>query len=316
MHDVDRAIEKFLAEKGRRLVTRGEVLLLGGDDSFIQSRRDRHRWFEVQPGVYVIGLGDLSPYEQRLAALLAVPWPAALSQVGAFFEWGLDGVRWAPLELTVPHSTHVHVQGAIVHRSRRLEHFVTKGALTVTSVERTLLEAAPRLGPAIIEKGLASAWRKGLTTPTKCLEYVDEFGSPWRKGSKLLASVAARYDHGGRPPGSDGEVFVWRLLEPALIEAGIEMPVRQFELKLPDGSSATIDFAWPVRRKGIEPGGLKGHGAARDQAYDYYRRAQARLIGWELEPFAPFQFEDRPRETIGLIIRFLQSPSLPLSDAA
>lgn len=312
VHPVDRAVHDHLRALGRRLVTRDEVLELGGSDSLINVRREQRRWIDVQPAVYLVGLPPLSPHEERLAIILAVPQPAALSQLCAFVEWGMDGLVAAPIELTVAHSTHVNVRGAIVHRSRCDEGFEEKVPLVVTSVERTLLECTPRLPRITIEKALTSAWRRNLTTPEMVLAYLDEHGSRGRKGSAALAAIAGAYLDRGRAPGSVAEVVLLDLLRPELDAAGIEHPVRQFALALPDGTSATLDLAWPARRKAIEPAGVRWHGNSKAQAYDYRRRALARQVGWEIEPVAPVALSDQPKQTVELLVRFLLAPSLTI----
>lgn len=231
MHALDRALHAYLLGKGRRLVTRAEVIAHAGEgntklaDALIKRRKEQGRWFEVQPGVYLVGLGPLTPHEECVAVLLAVPPPAGVSQLCAFLEWGLDGIATAPLEITVRHETNVNVVGdVIVHRSRKHEGFVGKDDLVVTSVERTLLESAPRLSRHALEQGFASAWRRGLTTPVKTLAYLDEHGSARRPGTKQLLAVVSLYADGQRAPGSVAEVTLLDLLRPELM--GVDQLVR------------------------------------------------------------------------------------------
>jgi hypothetical protein len=83
-------------------------------------------------------------------------------------------------------------------------------------------------------------------------------GAPRREGPPRrhpLREVVGLYLGTGRAPGSDGEVAFLRCLR----EAGIEEPTRQYEVVLPDGSKAVVDFAWIERRKLIEFVGLEVH---------------------------------------------------------
>jgi hypothetical protein len=238
-------------------------------------------------GVILIGVGPMTWHEKVQAALMAVPDPAAASHRCALIEWGLDGISTSPVEITVPHSTNVSLRGVKVHRSRRLEAFVPLREITVTSVPRTLMEAAVLLPSIVIEKAFTSAWRMGLTSPVRCATYLDEYGSAARKGSKVLARLVTLYIDGKPAPGSPAETDALRLLRPALARHGIEDPERQLEVPLPDGTSATLDAAWPRRRKAIEPEGMLGHGSPHAQAYDIRRRALLRELGWDVQPARP-----------------------------
>ena len=80
-------------------------------------------------------------------------------------------------------------------------------------------------------------------------------------------TVVELYLGTGRAPGSDGEGAFLR----ALREAGIEEPTRQYTVELPDGSKATVDFAWLARRKLIDFVGLEVHADSRAHAADTIR---------------------------------------------
>jgi hypothetical protein len=312
MNDVDAVLHRMAAAEGRRLFAHHEVIAAGGDDNMIRERRNAGRWQQPQVGVYLIGVGPMTWHEKVQAALMAVPDPAAASLRCALLEWGLEGISSAPVEITVPHSTVVHVRGAIVHRSRCPEGFVTLGDITVTSVERTLMESPLVVPSTVVEKAFTSAWRKGLTSPTKCAAYLEEYGSRGRKGSVVLRRLVSLYLDGGRAPGSYAETLTIGLLRPELARYGIEDPVRQFSVELPDGTSAVLDLAWPRRRKAIEPDGMQGHGFAHAQANDFRRRGLLREVGWDVQPVSPFALRETPRETMAMLIRFLLGPGLAL----
>ena len=156
--------------------------------------------------------------------------------------------------------------------------------------------------PSVVtEKAFAWAWRRGLTTPTKCELYLEHHGGKGRRGTHQLREVVALYSDGGRPPGSDGEVVFLRCLR----EAGIEEPVRQLTIDLLDGSKATPDFAWPERRKLIEFVGLEVHADSRAHAADTLREDDIGAVGWQLRRFAPETLRRNPEEVARRVIRFL-----------
>jgi hypothetical protein len=153
----------------------------------------------------------------------------------------------------------------------------------------------------VTEKAFAWAWRRGLTTPEKFERYLEHHGGKGRRGTRRLREVVALYGGGGRAPGSDGEVVFLRCLR----EAGVEEPVRQLVIDLPDGSKATADFAWPLRRKVVEFVGLEVHGGSRAHAADTLREDDIKTMGWDLRRFAPDTLRRSPEEVARRVVRFL-----------
>lgn len=194
-------------------------------------------------------------------------------------------------------------QGVIVHRSRRIEPISVVHGIPVTSIERTLLESATVTPSVVTEKAFAWAWRRGLTTPEKCDRYLEAHGGKGRRGTTRLRQMVELYAGTGRPPGSDGEVVFLRCLR----EAGIEEPVRQFLIDLPGGNKASVDFAWPERRKLIEFVGLEVHADSRAHAQDTLREDDIKSLGWELRRFAPQTLDRHPEEVARRVLRFLLS---------
>lgn len=219
----------------------------------------------------------------------------------ALVLWGLDGIAAAPVEVVVPHNGEPAPAGAIVHRSRRVEPASIIDGISVTSIERTLLESAAVVPAVVTEKAFSSAWRRNLTTLAKCQRYLEAHGGRGRRGVRQFREVMEIYGAGGRAPGSGGEVAFLR----ALRAAGVEAPQRQFLIELPDGSKATADFAWPLRRKVIEFVGLEVHADSRAHAADTLREDDIKAMGWELRRFAPETLRRRPEEVARRVIRFL-----------
>ncbi|HEX7168379.1 MAG TPA: hypothetical protein VF230_15470 [Acidimicrobiales bacterium] len=311
MGSLDEAIAALADSRGRRMVTRGEVLALGGSDDEIEWRVEHRRWTRLHDAVYLVGVGAPSWEERVLAACLAGGATAVASHRAAIRLWGLDGLASAPVEVTVVHSTQVVIEGAVVHRSRRLEPIRWIRGIPVTSPERTLLESGAIVPPVVTEKAFASAWRAGATSPEKCLAYCRDCGGKGRTGTRRLREIAAQYADGHRAPGSAAEVLLWRMLTPALADAGIEMPIRQFEIPLRDGSVAVVDSCWPLRRKVVEVAGLAFHGDIRSHDYDVEREAAIEEAGYQVRTVTPRALVDRPTSTIASLLRFLGGPVRP-----
>jgi very-short-patch-repair endonuclease len=302
MHELDHALNA-LAARNHRLLTRTAALAAGATDQFIEERVCRGQWAVVHAGVYLVGVGPLTWEESVHAAVLAAGEGAEASHRCATLVWGLTGLRSSPVEINVPFSDHPMPHGVIVHRSRRVEEPSVRNGIVVSGVERTLLELGAVVPPVVVDKALASAVRQGFTTTAKIEMYLTHHAGRGRRGTTTLRETLSYYLDGHRVPGSDGEVAFLR----ALRAAGIEAPVRQLTIDLPDGSKATVDFAWPPRRKIIEFNGWETHSDSRAHDADTWRDAAIREAGWDLRTFAPFSLRERPEAVARAAARWLRS---------
>ena len=283
------------------IFTRSDVFACGGSDEMIAVRLRSGRWRLLHPGVYLLGAAPPTWMQQVRAGVLAAGEDALASHRCGLLVWGSDGLRAAPVEVVVPYDDRPAPAGVIVHRSRRIEPVSVVAGITVTSIERTLLESATVTPAVVTEKAFAWAWRRGLTSPEKCERYLEQHGGKGRRGTTRLREVVALYAGTGRAPGSDGEVVFLRCLR----DAGVEEPVRQHVIDLPGGDKATADFAWPGRRKLIEFVGLEVHADSRAHAADTLREDDIKAMGWELRRFAPETLRRQPEEVARRVIRFL-----------
>jgi very-short-patch-repair endonuclease len=88
--------------------------------------------------------------------------------------------------------------------------------------------------------------------------------------------------------------------------AGVEEPIRQFVIDLPNGAKAVVDFAWPLRRKLVEFVGLESHADSRAHADDTLREDDIlAATGWELRRFAPETLRRNPEDVARRVLRFL-----------
>lgn len=300
MHELEHALQA-LAATTDDVVDRPQLLEIGWTDRTIH-RALAARWIrQLHAGVYVVGAAPPTWRQTVRAGVRAAGADAEAGYRCALVLWGLDGLKAAPVEVVVPYDDRPVPRGVIVHRSRRIEPASVLDGIPVTSVERSLLESAAVVPPVVTEKAFSSAWRRNLTSPAKCELYLQHHAGKGRRGVRQFREVVELYLGGGRPPGSSGEVAFLRELR----AAGIEEPVRQFRIELPDGSVATADFAWPLRRKVIEFVGLEVHADSRAHAHDTLREDDIKAVGWELRRFAPETLRRQPEEVARRVIRFL-----------
>lgn len=300
MERIDQRIDA-LARVQENVIDRSQVLGLGGTDMLIANRIERGLWQPLHAGVYLVGSSPPSWSQRLRAAVLAAGPDAMASHRAALWLWGLDGLAAAPIEITMPFGHLAVPELVLVHRSRRHEQPAYLSGIRTTGIERTLLEAGAVCSDVVVEKAAASAFRLGRSSPPKVEAYLRAHAGKGRRGVTRLRRVMELYEDGGRPPGSDGEVAFLRELR----LAGIEDPERQVTIDLPAGGKATVDFAWPARRKALEFVGWWTHSDPRRQDDDTWREDDIRAVGWDLRRVAPWSLKHRPEALAASVLRFL-----------
>lgn len=282
------------------LVDRAAVLDASGSDDAIQRRLNNGTWRQVFPGVYLIGVAPLTWHGQLRAATLAAGRASVISHRSAAQLWGLEGVSYPKIELTVPYASRPLPDGIVVHRSRRAIVPRTVAGIPVTSAERAILDTAWFMPTPTIEHLYDSGIRQRLITAASMADCLGEFGTKGVRGRfKVIRVLDGR--RVGAPLGSPAETRTLRLIR----EAGFEEPERQFVVALPDGSIAVVDFAWPPRRKAIEVDGLVAHATARQLEEDLQRQNLIFQAGWQLRRFAARTVQNNPALVRDDIARFL-----------
>ena len=282
------------------LVDRQTIHEAGGSDAFIRTRVDRGFWRPLYPGVYQVGHAPLGWNGRLRAATLAAGPLAVVSHRTAAQLWGLEGIVYPRIELTVPNAHLPVPDGILVHRTRRrLEGAVAQG-IPVTTVERTILDSAWYLNISIIEQLYDSGIRQRLTTPLRMADCIDEFAKKGVRGRSKVISVLDDRRVGGLL-GSPAETRILRKMR----LAGIEEPERQFIVILPDGSVAVLDFAWPPPLKAVEIDGLAAHATARQLEDDLTRQNLLFEVGWKLRRFTGRAVRNQPDLVVAEIARFL-----------
>lgn len=288
------------ARANHGLIDRATVLSAGGSDSLIGNRIERGIWTPVHPGVYQLGIAPLTWHGRLRAATLAAGPLAALSHRSAAELWGMEGVQFPGIELTVPNAHLPIPDGVIVHRTRRRLDVDFVAGIPVTTAERTILDNAWILNAAVIEQLYDSSIRKGLTTPRAMGECLEEFGTKGVKGRfKLLAILDDRKE--GGLLGSPAETRILR----GMRRHGIPEPERQFMVILPDGSVAILDFAWPPPLKAVEVDGLAAHSTGMQLQHDLTRQNLLFDVGWRLRRFTGRAVYQNLDAVIADIARFL-----------
>ncbi len=105
------SIEQRMRDQGG-LISRRQVLSLGGNDNLIERRVRRREWRVVHPGVYVDHTGPPTDEQLRMAAVLYAA-PAALAAESALIAHGVRNITTDLVTVAVPRARRVHAQPAM-----------------------------------------------------------------------------------------------------------------------------------------------------------------------------------------------------------
>lgn len=301
MRPVDHQVSE-LAPKQRFLVTRTQVLALGGSDAGINRRVSSGQWRVVQPGVYQVDQRHSVWEDQVLSAVLAAGDGAVASHRAALILWGLDGISSAPVEITAPYSHNPVPSGTIVHRTRRPVEATLIVGIPVSTIERTLLDMAAVLRPLAASKAFESAFRRRLTTVDRMFAFLKERGGRGVRGTRMARRILNnRRDDTPTDSGAETEALY------LMRRAGLPEPILQHRITTLDGETIRLDFYWALLRKAIEIDGLDAHDSADKLDSDLQRQNKLMDLGIELRRFSARRIRRHPDDFIAEVRRFLEA---------
>jgi very-short-patch-repair endonuclease len=246
-------------------ISRTQARNLGLSDRLISKRAASGRWQRLCPAVFRIE-GAPRTWRQRLAALLL--WGergSAISHRSAAALHGLARFREGPLELTVTRDVRAP-QAHVVHRSTLLSRgdLTAIDDLTVTTIERTLVDLCTAESERDIRASVDEALRRRLTTVRKLRAAVDR--SKHHRGIGLLRAIVDELEGGKAPTESELESRVSELLE----RANLPPAIRQQPL-VAGGRVRRLDFHLKGTPVVIECDGYEYHSSPAAFARDRER---------------------------------------------
>lgn len=255
----------------------------------------------MRPGVYRLA-GTVDDREQRaMAAVLASGSGALASHRMAGELYGFPQMpRWH--EVTVPAARHIKVEGVIVHRSRLVipEDAAQAKLIPATSALRTVFDLAGLYAKPRFAKMFDYGLSHKLYTRGE-VEARLEFLRARRLDVPLIVELLEERPVSGRPMGSDLESDLFAALD----AGGVERPVPQYKVTLPDGSVVYIDFAYPKVKLGLEAEGYIWHGHRTAWEKDRTRDHEVMALGWALIPITWGLVTSNPRKVADLVRRAL-----------
>jgi very-short-patch-repair endonuclease/predicted transcriptional regulator of viral defense system len=285
-----------LAGAQHGVVTRRQLGGLGLSPRSVERLSARGRLRRVHRGVYQVG-PLAGPWAAEMAAVLAVGRDARTSHESAAWMWrvvpGHD--RTSPVDLVVVGGGASARPGIRLHRVaclQRDERAVVDGVPT-TSVARTLLDLATRLGRRDLEQAVGRAERERLVRLDDLRALLGRH--PCRRGA---AALRALLDDEADPAVTDSraeERFLAYWRDTGLIQPKVNASVGSYRL----------DFYWPDHAIAIEIDGYRHHGTRPRFEGDRARTTYLAGRGIQVIPVTWRHLTRHPARTIAQIIRAL-----------
>jgi len=261
----------------------------------------------VQPRVFRVGGASDTWHGRALAACLQCGPGAVLSHASAARLRGLD-VRLAEhrLEITLPRGTRSRsAVGARLHVSARLTAAdrATVDGLPVTTVARTLVDLAARLGSEELARVLDDAVVRRVVPLPVLVATAHRLSGKGVRGTRSLTAALVPWSLGTVE--SHAEAAALRLLS----TWGLPAPVPQYEVRSPDGAFvARVDFAWPDRRLVLEVDGFQAHDGPARFVADRQRWNRVRAAAWDVVQVTLRELREDPAAVRAVLERYLLGP--------
>ncbi len=298
------------AAQAHGLITLDQLRIAGVSSSTVADWCRAGRLCRQVRGVYAVP--ELLDRWSLLAAMCRSTPGAVASHRAAARLWGLDGVEADVVELSVPRQTRLST--AVVHRSNDLADVdVTEvDAIPCTDLTRTLVDLGAVVDLDVVERAVESALRQRLTTVSRLQWRLSGLARRGRRGPAALRAVLECRPLRAPPTESQLETMFLQCLR----AAGVEEPVRQHPVRLPDGRVVRLDDAYPEAMVFIELDGWTAHRSQQAFHYDRRRQNQVVLLGWQPLRFTWADVVGQPGRVAGEVAAMLRRRAVVVPRAA
>jgi len=207
-----------------------------------------------------------------MAGVLAGGEEGALSGRPASWMWDLRDSLGGPVRVTVPRDRRS--RPGLVFRRLILpeDERTTRDGIAITTVARTLFDAAATESPARLRQMIALAESRGLADSPSLPELLERY--PGTRGTATLRALLS---------GASSEGVADRELEIRFAEFidwhGLSRPKKNFPIELPDGRTLIVDCFWPDAPLVLELDSRKHHADWESAEADRARDAALIAIG-------------------------------------
>lgn len=293
-----------LASRQYGLLSRRQVLALGGDDDIIRRRLGATRWSVLSPGVYSLPGWPPSWRRSLWLAHLDVGPASVVSHQAAAALHGLILFPPGPVVLTVVHGDHERPSRSLaLHQSKDLlpPHVQRTAGLPVTTVPRTLFDLSAVAGTERLGRAMDDAHVGGVCRVEEVRALYDQLRRRGKPGMKRLGELLAHRGPGYVPPES---VLESRLLK-VLHDARLPVPARQHRLPWRARAEDRVDLAFPDHRIIVEGDGRRWHTRMDQMAADRRRDREALNHGWRPYRFVWEEITRQPDMVLDTMIQAL-----------
>lgn len=266
------------AEAQYGLVTRRQIDAALTRGQFDQLARRR----AIVPAVRGVWRMAGTPWTWRgrvMAVCLSVGPPVAASHSTAARLWGVEGVPPPGLHVVVPTRRNGQAGkslpgGVVVHHAQLAEGTVVeRHRLPVTTTARTLVDLAATLQVDALSR-VAEALDRDRHFDLGALR-LERLARPRVPGVGHIDALLARWtDEPAGDSAWEDRVFRW------LVEGGLPVPRRQYQVVLGNGTVAIPDFAYPGEKVAVEFDGFRDHRGRERFDHDRARLSELTADGW------------------------------------
>lgn len=253
--------------------------------TFDELKREKISWKYMRPllrrkvarrlhhGVYSIGAAEPTWRQRLRAAVLAAGKDAMPSHASFMALRGIDGAEEGAIEITVPDSRDLDLEGVKVYRSRRgLGPTRFFDGMKVPCFERALVDYAAVAEPILVERAVEHILRERWSTEEKIWRGLFEYGGRGVQGTVRLREVME-----GRPEGRPARSILEILLGKVLDKAGLT-GIRNHPVTV-DGENFEIDRAFFPAMVALEADS-RWHVTKSQTAADAVRQEKLERVGY------------------------------------
>ena len=271
------------------IVTHAELSADGVTHHAVRRLVERGTLVTVHKRVYRFATSP-DTFESRCAAACAADPFAIVSGVAAARLWEFRHT-WRPdvPHLLVGHDRTPVTRGVVLRRSNAINDVDVverHDGIRVASPPRAWFDCARDVDDGRFERLTEWVLDQHCTVPT-LWETARRLQARGRPGLARVKRIMEARDDWQKPAGSGLELRVLKALE----RRGIRL-VRQYPLRLVDGTMIHPDGADPSIRWALEIDHVTWHGGRLDAQYDKRRDRAARLAGWQVERVTDLELAD------------------------
>ncbi len=281
-----------LVRRQHGVITRDQLLVFGFSAKEIKTRIANGRLHPLWRGVYAVGRPAVSRMGSWLAAAFACGPQAVLSHGSAAALWSMGEHEPSSPEVSVPGHLQRRRPGIRVHRRTHLDEadITRHKGIPVTSPIRTLIDLAPRLNRAPLERAINEAANLALVSPDALRAALHERAG--QRGVPRLRHILDRRTF--RLTDSKLE----QLFLPLAERAGLCVPETRVWL-----NGFRVDFYFAELGLVVEADSLRYHRTPAQQARDRLRDQAHTAAGLTPLRFTHEQIRYEPDYVVGVLKR-------------